>query len=249
MQPETAATLLDLNRGFYQTFAQSFAATRRRVQPGVLRALAGVPAAGRWLDLGCGSGALAAVWAAGGRSGLYHGLDFSPGLLDAARAEVAEIDHPGLDLRFDLADLGAPGWNAVLDPQSYDGALAFAVLHHLPSHALRLGVLRRMAAALAPGGRFLHSEWQYQHSPRLLARQLPWQMVGLEPEQLEPGDTLLDWRAPQSGQKDTGLRYVHLFTRDELDTLAAESGFRVLETYVSDGEGGRLGLYQVWERI
>lgn len=249
MHATTIHFLLDLNRGFYQTFAQSFAATRRRVQPGVRRVLASLPPTGRWLDLGCGSGALAAAWAESGRQGLYHGLDFSPGLLAEARAALEDLPHPGLEIRYDLADLSAPDWSAMLDGQIYNGILAFAVLHHLPSAALRLDVVRRAAALLPSGGRFIHSEWQYQHSPRLMARQLPWSTVGLQNEQLEEGDTLLDWRAPQAGQSQQGLRYVHLFRLAELEELAVQSGLRVIETFESDGEGGRLGLYQVWEKL
>lgn len=248
MLPATITALLDLNRGFYQTFAESFAATRRRVQPGVRRVLAALPPTGRWLDLGCGSGALASAWAESGKHGLYHGLDFSPGLLAEARAALEGVEHPDLEIQFDLADLSAPGWDAALTGQTFDGVLAFAVLHHLPSAALRRSVLQRAAGHLPPGGRFIHSEWQYQHSPRLLERQLPWQTIGLDEAQLEPGDTLLDWRASQSGQAGRGLRYVHLFTLAELEELAAATGFRVLDTFESDGEGGRLGLYQTWEK-
>jgi hypothetical protein len=58
---------------------------------------------------------------------------------------------------------------------------------------------------------------------------------------VDAGDYLLDWR-----QGGSGLRYVHHFDEAELSALAATTGFRVLETFYSDGEGGRLGLYQVW---
>jgi hypothetical protein len=58
---------------------------------------------------------------------------------------------------------------------------------------------------------------------------------------MDPGDALLDWR---SG--GLGLRYVHHFTPDELSDLARDAGFSLEETFWSDGEGGRLGLYQVW---
>jgi hypothetical protein len=34
-----------------------------------------------------------------------------------------------------------------------------------------------------------------------------------------------------------------------LDELANLSGFRLADTYYSDGEGDRLGLYQVWEPV
>ena len=54
---------------------------------------------------------------------------------------------------------------------------------------------------------------------------------------------LLDWR---SG--GYGFRYVHHFQEDELSQVAEEHGFRVKETFYSDGEGGRLSLYQIWEK-
>ena len=59
MHPHTIQALLDLNRRFYHDFGPAFAATRRRLQPGVLRAVGQLPQSGYWLDLGCGSGELA----------------------------------------------------------------------------------------------------------------------------------------------------------------------------------------------
>lgn len=44
-----------------------------------------------------------------------------------------------------------------------------------------------------------------------------------------------------------GLRHVHHFNEAELGELASASGFRAAETFYSDGEGGRLRLYQIWE--
>jgi tRNA (uracil-5-)-methyltransferase TRM9 len=111
-------------------------------------------------------------------------------------------------------------------------------------------VLRQVHGLLEPGGRFIHSEWQFQHSARLMARRLPWGTAGLRDEDLEEGDTLLDWRhalAEQAGQ--TGLRYVHLFSRAELADLAVQSGFAIEQEFESDGEGSRLGLYQVWRSV
>ncbi len=53
--------LLDINRRFYQDYAEPFAATRRRIQDGVRQAVMNLPD-GRYMDLGCGSGALADYW-------------------------------------------------------------------------------------------------------------------------------------------------------------------------------------------
>jgi SAM-dependent methyltransferase len=249
MLPDTAQALLQLNRRFYAEYGPAFAATRRRIQDGVRRVLESLPdmPGARWLDLGCGSGALAAAWLSRGRQSSYLGLDFSPTLLAEARASVAGMAQAG-QVAFAQADLSAEDWDAGLQP-GFAGALSFAVFHHLPSRALRERVLRQVHALLAPGGLFIHSEWQFQHSPKLMARRLPWSAAGLGESALEPGDTLLDWRFQLPGSAEGhGLRYVHLFTREELAALAEASGFRVLSEFESDGQGGRLGLYQVWEK-
>ncbi len=249
MHPATISFLLDLNRQFYQTFGAAFAATRRRIQPGVRSALDSLTS-GDYLDLGCGSGSLAVAWVDSGPPGSYTGLDFSQSLLDQARQAVRGLIRADLTLRFLQADLSDPAWAAPLDSRRFDGALAFAVLHHIPSLHLRLAILRQLHALLKPGGFFIHSEWQFHNSPRIMARRLPWQQVGLDPAGLDPGDTLLDWRYALPGQPEqVGLRYVHLFDRSELAELAQASGFEIVAEWTSDGAGGSQGLYQRWQAV
>jgi tRNA (uracil-5-)-methyltransferase TRM9 len=249
MDSQTAAVLIELNRRFYAEFGPAFAATRQRIQNGVRRVLGQIPDQGRWLDLGCGSGALAVEWLRAGRKSSYLGLDFSPTLLAEARAAVAAL--PGSErVAFAPADLSAADWAGGLAAGSFRGVLAFAVLHHLPSECMRRELLAQVHRLLAVGGVFIHSQWQFQHSERLMARVQPWERAGLRAEQVEPGDYLLDWRYNLSGEPEqTGLRYVHLFDSSELAALAQASGFRILEQFESDGQGGRLGLYQVWEKV
>ena len=251
MQPAVQKKLLELNQQFYQIFGAAFAATRRRIQPGVRRVLENIPKTGNWLDLGCGSGALALTWAAQGRVGMYHGLDFSAELLSEARKELEQTAVPaGLQIGFDQVDLGSPEWEKAARRLEYDGVLAFASLHHLPGAEKRLELMRQVHGLIRTGGLFIHSEWQFQHSPKLRARVQPWERVGLTDADVEPGDTLLDWRYALPGQPEQdGLRYVHLFSQTELEVLATQSGFRVVETFASDGQGGRLGLYQIWQKV
>jgi hypothetical protein len=90
----------------------------------------------------------------------------------------------------------------------------------------------------------MHSVWQFLNSPRLAVRVQPWEKVGLSVEQVDPGDYLLDWR-----HGGTGVRYVHHFSAEELAALAGETGYKILETFHSDGQAGRLGLYQIWSPI
>jgi tRNA (uracil-5-)-methyltransferase TRM9 len=249
MHPEVVQKLLELNQEFYQTFGKAFAATRQRIQPGVLRVLESLPKTGDWLDLGCGSGSVAAAWAATpGRQGKYVGLDASTALLEEAEKVVSGVSSEGIDIRFLKADLAARNLPAILGSLKFDVVVAFAVLHHLPGYSIRRQALENVHKLLKPGGQFIHSVWQFQHSPRLMSRRLPWKTIQLTPEQVESGDTLIDWRYTFPSQlEQVGLRYVHLFNREELHTLAESSGFTIEKTFESDGEGGRLGLYQVWQ--
>ena len=239
--------LLALNRQFYQTFALQFSATRQRLQPGVRRVLKTLPQKANILDLGCGNGELARELSRRGHQGFYFGLDFSPELL----AEAGKIPLAPLKTFFMEIDLASPSWPAVLHDHLTatsnirpDRVLAFAVLHHLPSVELRCRVLSQVRDCMTHGGLFIHSEWQFLSSDRWRARVQPWESVGLIADDMEPGDTLLDWRGG-----GLGVRYVHNFTEEELARLAGDSGFFIQQTFYSDGEGGRLGLYQVWQSV
>jgi SAM-dependent methyltransferase len=239
MNIETTEKLLALTRQFYQTFALQFSATRARVQPGVQRVLAALPPPAQVLDLGCGNGGAARFLAQRGHTGGYIGLDASEGLLQEAQKQPWD----DFAAAFIPSDLAAPGWEASpgLRSRHFDAVFIFAVLHHLPGEALRLDVLRKARALLSPGGRLTLSVWQFLHSPRWLARIQPWELIGLTGKDVDSGDYLLDWR--QGGR---GLRYVHHFSAGELAALARDGGFRLVDRFTSDGEGGRLGLYQTW---
>lgn len=246
--------LLEINRRFYQDYAESFAATRRRIQDGVRQTVDCLPD-GRYLDLGCGSGTLAAFWTrprkdGSLRRGLYLGVDFSAGLLAEARQNLPSTLPPELGIAFQQRDLMGKDWHTGIEGVPFDGILAFAVLHHLPGHENRIGFLLQVRELIKPGGVFNLSVWQIQNSPKLLARRQPWEAVGLREEQVEPGDVLLDWRQSSSGSpQSTGLRYIHLFTESDLGELAGQTGWQVTASSFHDGHTGNLGLYQTWRAV
>jgi SAM-dependent methyltransferase len=237
MDSDTATKLIALNRDFYDRFGASFSATRRRLQPGVRRLIETLNGDERILDLGCGNGELARALAKRGHRGAYLGLDFSLPLLRDAESQPR--DFPAT---FAQADLTSPAWSLDVQRLTFNVAFAFAVLHHIPGDTLRLNILRTVREALPAHGRFVLSNWQFLNSERLKARIKPWEAAAISPSEVDAGDYLLDWR---SGGE--GLRYAHHFTAGELSILAGQAGFRVNDSFLSDGEGGRLGLYQVWE--
>ena len=129
MDSGTAARLIEINRTFYTQFGESFSATRRRIQPGVRRALQMLQGTESILDLGCGNGELARELANRGHHGPYLGLDFSLPLL-----RDAELQAPGFSARFIQADLTK--LSAIRDRLMVEGGwsviTAFAVFHHIP---------------------------------------------------------------------------------------------------------------------
>jgi SAM-dependent methyltransferase len=238
VKSDIAQRLLELNKKFYTDFGESFSATRGRIQPGVRRVLDSLDGDETILDLGCGNGELARSLARDGHRGAYLGLDFSLPLL-----ADAESVPEGFSAEFREADLTQLSVDSIQSSVTDHWSLvtAFAVLHHIPGQSLRQNILQSVHELLATGGRFIHSNWQFLNSPRLRHRVRKWSDVGLAEADVDENDYLLDWR---SG--GTGLRYVHHFSEQELTNLAESSGFKIVDTFYSDGKEGNLGIYQVW---
>jgi len=252
MKSEVAQQLIEINRRFYANFGQAFAATRRRIQPGIGRVLQDLPQftdiCGSWLDLGCGGGQVAEAWAEAGRQGSYLGVDFSLELLTEARQKALAMPSEKLLITYESLDMNPIALSKRFLPASFEGILAFASLHHLPTWDMRLELLKTITLLLKPQGLFIHSEWQFHHSPRLMERVQPWERVGLSAADVDVNDYLLDWRYPLPGQTEQqGLRYVHLYSQEELAELAAAAGFTIVFEFHSDGKEGNLALYQAWK--
>ena len=236
MRPETAQELLQLNAQFYQIFAEDFSATRQRLQPGVMSVVEALPPSANVLDLGCGNGELAAVLESRGHQGSYLGLDISQELLQIAGSR----DIPFAE--FKQADITTPDWSKDLPAEGFEYIFCFAAMHHIPGADLRDVLVSQIRKLAAPQGRFIHSHWQLTNSVKLRSRVQPWDKIGLQESDVDPGDYLMDWR-----RGGTGYRYVHQFDNPELRTLAANHHFKIIGLFTSDGESGNLGLYHIWE--
>ena len=235
MESQIAKQLIELNRKFYDQFGASFSATRQRLQPGVKKIIATIQADDSVLDLGCGNGFFLRELHNSGNQAALLGVDFSLPMLHEAES-TPEVGFLAADIT-NLASVRgrletANGWNVIT---------MFAALHHIPSNEIRLDILRTVKSLLAPEGRFILSNWQFLNSDKLKARIQPWSRVGLSDSNVDDGDYLLDWR---SGGE--GLRYAHQFSAEELLGLAEQVQMKVEAGFLSDGENGRLGLYQVW---
>jgi tRNA (uracil-5-)-methyltransferase TRM9 len=236
MNSSVAQQLLEINREFYDRFGDQFSATRQRLQPGVKKILETIPADVSVLDLGCGNGHFLHELIRRGHKAPLLGVDFSLPLLRDAEST------PGVSFRaVDLSQWAVDSEQWAADG-GWDVITMFATLHHIPSKEKRLDILRSVHKLMKPDGKFILSNWQFLNSAKLRSRIQAWDKFGINEHDLDEGDYLLDWR---SGGE--GLRYAHQFSAGELLGLADQAGMRVTDSFLSDGEGGNLGLYQVWE--
>lgn len=240
MKRSVQQQLLDINQDFYNQFAPSFSATRDHAQPGAASLISRIDTGASVLDVGCGNGTFARALVRTGFIGKYLGVDMSARLLDEA---IALTGEPLMGkFEFTEVNLAEPGWEEALPEQRFDWLMCFAVLHHLPGEDLRLQTVKTFKILVSSERLVAVSVWQWQNSPRLRKRVLPWSTVGLSALDLDEGDVLLDWRA----EGTPGLRYVHTFSEAGLSRLAEDAGFTVQESFYSDGKSGDLALYQVW---
>jgi SAM-dependent methyltransferase len=108
----------------------------------------GVPASLRWLDVGCGTGALTAAIAAQGRPASLMGVDPSEGFLRSARARLG--DHATFQIA-DARDLPLPD-------ASVDVVVSGLALNFVPQPERALAQMRRVTVA---GGRIAAYVWDY----------------------------------------------------------------------------------------
>lgn len=104
---------------------------------------------GRALDVGCGTGTLAARLAASGYQ--MAGIDPSEGMLEVLRKRAPDVEA-----------VRAEGTAIPFPDASFDLVLSVAVMHHIADPAEVRGTLAEMTRVTRPGGRIL----VWDHNPR-----------------------------------------------------------------------------------
>lgn len=228
--------LLQLNQDFYSRFAGEFSASRAADRLNVEPLIPYLKDGMQVLDIGCGNGRLAERLEQDGYVLDYVGIDAAPELVAIANAKRPALKR--IRTQFRVADITARGWSGdMAADQPFDRAVAFAVLHHIPSLELRRVVLQEIRTLLKPSGIFVMSNWQFTRNARLRNKIVPWTTVGIDGDRLEPGDALLDWK--RGGEV---FRYCHLLTEQEIEKLAGVTGFTVIRQFLADQE---LNLYSI----
>lgn len=158
----------------------------------------------RVLDLGCGNGRFYDSFVRRGVE--YFGTDPSSNLID-----IAGKNHPRGNFLVASGDLPFPG-------EHFEKVWSIAVLHHIPSTALRLQFLKEAGRVLKKEGYLILTVWDLKEK----AKKNNGFFSRLKRRKLDRGDLFLPWY----GSKDT---YFHCFNPEELVQLVKDAGLEVLD--------------------
>jgi SAM-dependent methyltransferase len=161
----------------------------------------GLPPGRRWLDVGCGTGALTGMILAVASPSQVDGVDASPDYAAYARQQV-----PDPRVRFEVGEAGA----LPVASESYDAVVSGLVLNFLPEPARGVAEMARAARA---GGVVAAYVWDYADGMQFL--RVFWDVA----VELDPG----------AGALDEGRRFP-LCRREALAELFEHQGLRSIET-------------------
>ena len=154
-------------------------------------------AARRVLDLGTGDGRLLALVKIDRPGMSAVAVDFSPAMLEAARARFAAdpaVEVVGHDLDRPLPDLGR-----------FDAVVSSFAIHHLP-HPRKRAIYAEVFDRLAPGGVFCNLEHVASPTARLHERFLD--ELGVGPGEEDPSNLLLDLETQLGWLREIGYEDV-----------------------------------------
>lgn len=226
MKAEYANEILAMSKAGYETIAEDFSRTRGKFWEELLFVRDLIPKGARLLDIGCGNGRF--LGAPLDETIDYTGVDFSEGLIEVARerygarAKTSFVVGDALTLPF--------------PDHSFDTAVSFAVLHHIPSRAYRVRFLREAARVTKPGGMIIITAWDVWHSkPRAIISAIGKKFLGMT--RFDFGDAFIGFG------KEKNARFVHALTRHEIRSLAREAKLTIEHIDIIRRPSGEKNFY------
>lgn len=241
MRVEIIQKLNKINLDFYNTTSEYFDRSRKYSWEGWERLINNYELRiNNVLDLGCGNGRFYEFLEKNLSNDFeYFGVDSNEYLLRVAlesySKDNAEFEH--LDFISDLIS----GKEIKFD-KKFDLIVLFGVMHHIPSYALRLGIVKKLKSFLTPNGALVLSLWNFLDDERIKNKIESWESVEIDQSELEQNDYLLGW---DRGVK--ALRYCHYFSEDEIEKLVKDSGLKLKDKFKAEGKLNNLNTYLVLE--
>lgn len=215
MKEENVKAILKSTPQIYDQIAGDFSNTRGKWWAGINDFKKFASAGDQILDVGCGNGRMADVFKDLDIN--YLGVDNSVELINIARKRFSEQNN----INFAVGDVT----DLLLHENEYDLVLVIAVLHHLPTKELRLQALRQIYRVMKPGATLIMYNWnlwQFGYYKKYWPKLLNYSYK-LSRGVWSIKDAFIPWK-PIGGEHQ---RYIHSFTRGEMNRLLRKAGFRV----------------------
>ncbi|MBU0546457.1 class I SAM-dependent methyltransferase [Patescibacteria group bacterium] len=201
--------IIQKTKDSYNKISKHFSATRHRLWDELLEFAPEIKDGQNILDWGCGNGRL--ILLLKDKKIKYFGLDQSIGLIEYAKAEYAKETKTGQVKFFCTASR-----DKKFNPNFFDWVFMIASFHHLPNHASRLKLLKKIHMEMKPGAKLVMANWNLKGQ---------WTKKKKEMKEVAKNDYLVTWKDPQG--KPQAELYYHHFEKKELAELLEEAGFEV----------------------
>lgn len=226
----------------YDRIADDFSDTRGQWWRGFGDFNKYVKAGDRVLDIGCGNGRMAEIFAESKIE--YLGIDNSEELIKIAAerfkdrpwakfavGDALELFPPLFKGRLGgvmEGDSKTSPWPLLEKEGKFNLVLMIAVLHHLPTKDLRLEVLKNINAALKPGGRLIISNWNLWQVIGWKKKFRYWRYLFDYQEKIKRGawrlsDAFVPWKPAGTETR----RFIHSFGKQEMKRLLKRAGFAI----------------------
>ncbi len=227
MKKEYAEYLLKKTTEDYNLIAKDFSRTRRFIWQDI-KPLADFTLPGeRILDVGCGNGRLMQI---------FQDIDIDYTGVDASEELIKEAKQHYPNAKFQVSD----ALKLSLPANYFDKVYSVAVLHHIPSREFRFQFLREARRVLKPDGLLILTVWNLWNwrGFGLVLKYFFLKIIGKS--KLDLKDVFVPW-----GKECQ--RYIHIFTRGELEDTVKEAGFKIKEAGVLGGVKRNKNFYIVVE--
>ncbi len=201
------------------------------------------------LDLGCGNGRfLSFLDTSVDKSAInYTGVDNNQALLskagDSSTAEHTKTTLYQLDIINSLQKNELiTAIESISNTKKYDVVVSLGFLHHIPSKALRTKFIEVLYQVTQPEGIVVLAFWQPMKSDRMRAKRVDPSKVSIKTADLEPGDTILDWK-----RGAIAYRYCHHFSDQEIEEYFFDTNWQILTSFAADGKE-KLNKYVVLQK-
>jgi len=236
----------------YNLIAEEFSRTRERIWP-EMRFLFDeylIPRE-KILDIGCGNGRFLEIFKE--KKVDYFGVDSSERLIEIAKKRYPEKEF--LPLAKGMPEAKgvhkfqvASALNLPFPDNYFDKVYSIAILHHIPSEEFRFQFLKEARRVLNQEGLLILTVWnlwQRKTAWKLLFKHTFLKIAGKS--KLDFKDIFYPWKS--SDGKILIQRYIHFFTKNELEKLAKKSNFKIKEIGIlKRKEGIQSNIYLIAEK-